>query len=361
MELGKSGLASIMQIWAQPFTVHKRFPLTISRGTTAKTTNLWVRVAQDGIEGWGEASPFSLGNYRQSSEETLQEVQQVAPLLAGVSPLERQQVEQILAAAQVSSAAWAAIDIALHDWVGKRAGLPLWQLWGLDRNRIVPTSLTIGISSPAAACQRVRNWLQLFGAHPLKVKLGSPEGVEADQAMLRAVRQEAPPKTPLRVDANGGWNLEEAIKMSDWLAEQDVEYVEQPLLRGQEADLPELYRRSPLPIFVDESCRTSRDIPRLADRVHGVNIKLIKGGGLTEAIRMVETARACGLQVMFGCYSDSSLANTAAAHLSPLADQLDLDSHLNLVDDPFRGALVQDGRVQPTDQPGLGVKYCAHP
>jgi L-alanine-DL-glutamate epimerase-like enolase superfamily enzyme len=140
------------------------------------------------------------------------------------------------------------------------------------------------------------------------------------------------------------------------LASVGVKYVEQPLPRGEEDKLGELKARSPLPIFVDESCLTSGDIPQLADRVHGINIKLMKAGGLTEAMRMVHTARAYGLQVMFGCYSDSSLSNTAAAHLSPLADYLDLDSHLNLIDDPFTGALVQEGRVLPNDQPGLGVE-----
>jgi len=361
VELGKSILANTMRICTQLFSVRKRFALTISRGTTAETTNLWVKVEQDGIEGWGEASPFSLGDYRQCSEKTLREVQQVAALLERLNPLERQQIQQVLSVAQVSSAAWAALDVALHDWQGKQVGLPLWQLWGLDRSRIVPTSLTIGISSPEAAQQRVQDWLQqCSGAHPLKVKLGSPAGIMADQAMLAAVRESAPANTPLRVDANGGWSLQDAVQMCDWLAEQGVEYVEQPLPRGQEEGLLDLYARSPLPIFVDESCRTSQDIPRLADRVHGINIKLIKSGGLTEAMGMIQTARACGLQVMFGCYSDSSLANTAAAHLSPLADYLDLDSHLNLLDDPFTGALVQDGRVLPNDQPGLGVQSAAH-
>jgi muconate cycloisomerase len=122
-----------------------------------------------------------------------------------------------------------------------------------------------------------------------------------------------------------------------------------------ESPLRELKARSLLPIFVDESCFTSRDIPLLADKVHGVNIKLMKCGGLTEAIRMVHTAKACGLQVMFGCYSDSVISNTAAAQLSPLADYLDLDSHLNLIDDPFTGASLQDGRLLPNDLPGLGV------
>jgi len=248
--------------------------------------------------------------------------------------------------------------MALHDWLGKRVGLPLWQMWGLDRRRIVPTSVTIGINSPEAARARVHDWLKFTDVRVFKVKLGNPIGIEADQAMLMAVREEAPTQE-LYVDANGGWSLDDAVVMCSWLAGCGVKYVEQPLPRGEEDRLKELKPRSPLPIFVDESCLTGCDIPQLADRVDGINIKLMKAGGLTEAMRMVNTARACGLQVMFGCYSDSSLSNTAAAHLSPLADYLDLDSHLNLLDDPFVGAAVQEGRLLPNDKPGLGVQRSA--
>ena len=342
-----------MQISVELFTIHKRFPLTISRGTTAETTNVWVRVQQDGIEGWGEASPFSISDQQQSTEILHNALQQVAPMLETFSPWERQRISLVLET-QVPSSAQAAVDVALHDWLGKRVGLPLWRLWGLDCSRIVPTSVTIGINSPEGARARVRDWLQFADVHVLKVKLGSPSGIEADQAMLMAVREEAPVQE-LLVDANGGWSLQEAIAMSNWLASKGVKYVEQPLPVGEEDRLVELRKRSPLPIFVDESCHTSRDIPLLADRVDGINIKLMKAGGLTEAMRMVHTARAYGLQIMFGCYSDSSLSNTAAVQLSPLADYLDLDSHLNLSNDPFSGAQLQHGRVLPNEQPGLGV------
>lgn len=347
-----------MQICAELFTVNKRFPLTISRGTTAQTTNVWVRVEQDGIEGWGEASPFSLGNHRQSTEMLKDAIATIIPQLKAINPWERQQIELLLQNNQVPSSAQSALDMALHDWLGKQVGLPLWQLWGLDCSRIVPTSVTIGINSPPAARARVRDWLQFTDVRVLKVKLGSPEGIEADRAMLMAVREEAP-DIELFVDANGGWSLEDAIAMCDWLALRGVKYVEQPLARGEEKNLPQLKKRSPLPIFVDESCLTSIDIPYLANCVHGINIKLMKAGGLTEAMRMVHTARASGLQVMFGCYSDSSLSNTAAAHLAPLADYLDLDSHLNLTDDPFSGAIIGAGRLLPNNKPGLGVERSA--
>ncbi|MGA7935954.1 MAG: dipeptide epimerase [Kovacikia sp.] len=351
-----------MQLRIAAFTVHKRFALTISRGTTAQTTNVLVEVEHDGISGWGEASPFSAGEQPQTTEAIARALQRIAPLLKALNPLERQRIDQLMLDTRLPSAARAALDIALHDWSGKQAGMPLWQLWGLDRDCIVPTSITIGISPPEVAQQRVLSWLgrgtvsmPLHGIQALKIKLGSPAGAEADKAMLLAVKEVAPHISKISIDANGGWSLETALMMGDWLAEQGITYIEQPLAKGQEGDLPELYQRSPLPIFVDESCFTSYDILPLVDRVHGINIKLMKSGGLTEALRMIHTARACGLKVMFGCYSDTSLLNTALAHLSPLADHLDLDSHLNLLDDPFTGASFQNGRVLPNELPGLGV------
>ncbi|BAY12287.1 dipeptide epimerase [Calothrix sp. NIES-2098] len=347
-----------MQIQVKIFTVNKRFPLKISRGTTAQTTNIWVSISHEGIEGWGEASPFGVGDRSQSTDKIKDALQQVTSILETFSPLQRQQVEQELIKAQVPSSARAALDMAMHDWLGQRVGLPLWQLWGLDRNVIVPTSVTIGINSPEGARARARDWLQFTDVRLFKVKLGSPDGIDADRKMLLALKEEAP-NLEFFVDANGGWSLSDAIEMCSWLADLGIKYVEQPLPRGEEKSLAELQKHTPLPIFVDESCFTSADIPQLANYVDGINIKLMKSGGLTEAIRMVHTARAYGLQVMFGCYSDSSLANTAAAHLAPLADYLDLDSHLNLIDDPFTGASIQEGKVLPNDLPGLGVQKSA--
>ncbi len=344
-----------MHIQVETFTVHKRFALTISRCTTVQTTNVWLRIESEGIEGWGEASPFSTDHCSQTTESILKSFLTIKPILEKFHPLDRQQIEQVLTEYQLPSAVKAAIDVALYDWLGKKVGLPLWRLWGLNCNSLVPISVTIGINSPEGAINRVRDWLQFAEVKFLKVKLGNPTGIDADQAMLMAIKAEAP-QLPLMVDANGGWSLAQAIKMSDWLATQGVKYIEQPLATGNEEQLIALYHRSPLPIFVDESCWISSDIIKLADRVHGINIKLMKAGGLTEIIRMIHIARACGLQVMFGCYSDSVIANSAIAQLSPLADYLDLDSHLNLIDDPFTGALMQQGCLVPNDLPGLGVR-----
>jgi len=345
-----------MHIRTEPFTVHKRVPLTISRGTTSETTNLWLILEYEGIEGWGEASPFSVGGEPQTTERLAQALQAFVSHLTGYTPYDRQAIEALMHNHRLPSAARTALDLALHDWLGKKAGMPLWKLWGLDCDRIVPTSVTIGINTPEAAQQRLMDWLAVVEARAVKIKLGSPKGLEADRAMFMAVMEKVPAGTKVSVDANGGWDLEGAIAMSQWLCDRGITYLEQPLPAGQEDDLLRLYQASPLPLFADESCFDRADIPKLADRVHGINIKLMKSGGLSEALRMIHTAQTYGLHVMFGCYSDSTLANTAAAHLGPFATHLDLDSHLNLKDDPFTGASLQGGRLVPGDLPGLGVR-----
>ncbi|MDB9525867.1 dipeptide epimerase [Oscillatoria sp. CS-180] len=343
-----------MQVIVSPFEVNKRVPLTISRGTTARSKNIWVRIVAEGIEGWGETSPFSIGQHAQAADALLQEFSALIPQLEPFHPLERQQLEATLSSA--SSAVRAGIDVALHDWLGKRSGLPLWQLWGLDRKKIGPTAVTVGLNSPEKALERLRQWQQQVPTvRSIKVKLGSPAGVEADQAMMTAVLSEVSADAKISVDANGGWDLAGAIAMADWLAERGVTYIEQPLPVTLDDQLGTLTARSPLPIFVDESCFNTQDIPRLAEQVQGINIKLMKAGGLSEALRMIHTAQACHLQVMFGCYSDSAVSNTALAHLAPLADHLDLDSHLNLINDPFKGATIQSGCLYPNELPGLGL------
>ena len=346
-----------MKLAFQTFTVHKRVPLTISRGTTAQSTNLWFKLSAEGVESWGEAAPFSIGTHQQPLEMLMADVAQLKPVLEPYHPLDRQAIETAVAALSLHSATRAALDVALWDWCGKATGQPIWRLLGLDLDRIQPTSVTVGISSPEAAQQRAQDWLQQTSARVLKIKLGSPAGISADQAMFQALYSRIPADISLSVDANGGWNLPDAMVMADWLSDRRVTHLEQPLPVSQNADLAQLKQQSPLPIFVDESCFNSQDIPRLADFVDGINIKLMKAGGLTEALRMIHTARACGLQIMFGCYSDSSLANGAMAQLSPLADYLDLDSHLNLRDDPFTGLTLVNGRLLPSTNPGLGLDY----
>lgn len=344
-----------MKLTIETFTVHKKFALQISRGTTAQTTNIWLRIQEEDIEGWGEASPFSIDKSKpKNTDNLLTQLKRVASELEPFHPLQRQEIDAKIKELNIASPLQAAIDMALYDWLGKKAGLPLWQILGLNCDRIVPISVTIGISSPEAAVKRLKDWQDTIDVKMIKLKLGNPAGIAADKAMLEAIRAFAP-TTRLTVDANGGWEYNDAVKMSEWLAQQGVEYIEQPLSVADDDQLKALSDCSPLPIFVDESCFTSSDIPRLADSVAGVNLKIMKTGGLSEAIRAIQIAQACKLKIMFGCYSDSSLANTAMAHLAPWADYLDLDSHLNLLDDPFKGATITAGRLFPNHQPGLGV------
>ncbi|MBE9108476.1 dipeptide epimerase [Nodosilinea sp. LEGE 07298] len=344
-----------MKLSCQPFTVHKRVPLTISRGTTAQSTNLWLRLSAEGIEGWGEAAPFSIGTHQQTLEILQADIARLQTALEGFHPFDRQAIEAVVTELSIHSASRAALDVALWDWCGKATGQPVWRLLGLDVERIQPTSVTVGISSPAAAQQRSQDWLQQTSARALKVKLGSPNGLEADQAMFQAIYDHIPASVSLSVDANGGWTLDSAKVMAEWLSDRQVTHLEQPLPVSQNADLANLKQHSPIPVFVDESCFNSSDIPHLANLVDGINIKLMKAGGLSEVLRMIHTAQACGLQVMFGCYSDSSLANGAMAQVSPLARYLDLDSHLNLRDDPFTGLTLANGRLLPPNHPGLGL------
>lgn len=345
-----------MKIALSRFYVTKRHALTISRGTSAGSENLLVEVEHEGVIGFGEMAPTSGGAVVETADTAEADIDSWRERLEPLTPWEMQSIEAIVCGSG-GHAARAALDIALHDWQGKRLGVPLWRMFGLERERIPATSLTIGINPPAVIREVVPEILARTGARALKVKLGNPDGIEADRASFAAAQEAARVGTPIawRVDANGGWTLETARGMIAWLATRDVEFVEQPLPRGQERDLPELHRNSPLPIFADESVYVSSDIPPLSGAIDGVNLKLMKCGGMREALRIIHTARAHGLRVMMGCMSESSLAITAAAHLSPLADALDLDSHLNLRDDPFHGAEYKSGSVVPNDLPGLGV------
>ena len=343
-----------MKITLRRFSVTKRHALTISRGTSTGSENLLVEVEHDGIVGIGEMAPTSGGAVAETAASAQADLGCWKDLLADTAPWEMQKTENLVCGSG-GHAAHAALDIAIHDWLGKRAGVPIWRLFGLDLARIPPTSLTVGINSPELLREIVPEILARTGALALKVKLGSPAGIDADKESFAAAQEAATAPVRWRVDANGGWTPDAARTMIAWLAGRGVEFVEQPLARGREDDLPAVHKNSPLPIFADESIYLSSDIPPIAGSIDGVNLKLMKCGGLREALRIIHTARAHGLKVMMGCMSETSLAITAASHLSPLADALDLDSHLNLRDDPFTGASYRDGRVVPNDLPGLGV------
>jgi L-alanine-DL-glutamate epimerase-like enolase superfamily enzyme len=344
-----------MQITLQRFSLTKRHALTISRGTSAGSENLLVKVTHAGIEGWGEMAPTSGGAVSETAETAEAQIESVRALLEPLPPDSMQRISAVLET-QPHGTAWkTALDCACHDWLGKRAGMPLWRLFGLDRETIPCTSVTVGINPPETIRALVPEILGRLPAQILKVKLGSPAGIEADKAQFIAAQEAANRPVAWRVDANGGWSLEGAIEMSVWLAKRGVGFIEQPLPRGQEADLPALKAHSPLPLYLDESIYRATDIPSVASCIDGVNLKIMKCGGLREAWRMIHTAQAHNLNIMFGCMSEATLAITSAAHLSSVATEVDLDSHLNLTDDPFSGAVFTEGRIIPNDLPGLGV------
>ena len=338
-------------------TFKKRVPLTISRGTSTHTTVGWLRWAEEGVEGWGEAVPFAIDEHPQTVEVLTAAVAAHRGWLEQATGWERIEIDRRLRAEGAPSALIAAVNLALYDWLGKRLGQPVWRLLGLPAVDGPLTSVTIGIATPEAAVERVRLWRESGDVRAFKVKLGSKAGAEADRAMFAAVLAAIPAGMRVSVDANGGWSLATAIEMAPWLAERGVDHLEQPLARGQEADLAALRATMTIPLMVDESCRTAEELVRLAGSVDGINIKLMKCGGLDGALRLVHTARAHGLKILVGCYGNSALANTAGAQLGGLVDYLDLDSHLNLEDDAFRGAALCAGRLRLSSQPGYGVSH----
>ena len=342
----------MMEISFEQLTLTKLMPLGISRGVSTGSINLYVRVRQGEHEGIGECAPGT------GFTETLaaQAQSELASLVGSITEgMSIHEVWQLGMSRGLDSGAVAALDTALWDLKAKQAGMPLIDLLGLPWPT-VPTSVTIGINPPEVVREKVPWLLSHTGGKFLKVKLGSPEGIEADQAMYEACVEVARPfGVGLRVDANGGWSLADAQKMIPWLAARGCDYVEQPLVAGGEEGLPVLFEGRALPIFIDESCRVAADVVKYAHCVDGVNLKLMKCGGITEGLRLIATARACGLQTMIGCMSDSSVAIAAGAVLTGLLDHVDLDSHLNQNPDPASGLGFVDGIVMPRQVPGHGA------
>ena len=332
----------------------KRFPLRISRGVRDGQHNLFVSVSDGTYVGLGETSPGASEGAATAEEAQAHLERFVKDTLDLSSP---QIVYDMAIASGIAPCALAALDMALWDLKAKQAQMPLYRLLGFSKPS-KPTSITLGIMAPEEAKERLPLILEQDGIRTLKVKLGNPEGIEADKAMYQEVlayHKNYP--ISIRVDANGGWNVEEAIHMMKWLADRECGYVEQPLKEGEETSLPELYKNRPLPIFVDESCRFATDIPKWAHAVDGVNMKLMKCGGVTGALRIIATANAFGLKTMIGCMGETSISIAAGAAVSGILDHIDLDSHLNLNPDPCEGAPLINEITMPLDVPGHGGKF----
>lgn len=311
---------------------------------------LFVHFCRDGIEGMGEGAPIL--TYQESAASAAQAVASVREQILDANPMQFAKIRaQINRDLKGEWAAKSAMDLALYDWMGKRLGIPLYEHFGLDPEDAPVTSYSIGIDEPEIVRQKVR---EAEGFAVLKVKVG----LDSDEQMIAAVRSMT--DRPLRVDANQGWtHREEAARKLDWLADQNVEFVEQPMpvaeTDEQREDMRWLYERASLPLIADESCRHPEDIPQLVGLFHGVNIKLDKAGGLGTAHEMLLMGQSLGFKTMIGCMVSSSCAITAAAHLSPLADYADLDGNLLIANDPYRGVTIHDGRLKLPARPGLGL------
>ncbi|MFB6072073.1 MAG: dipeptide epimerase [Halobacterium sp.] len=328
-------------------------PFTIARGTQETAANVVVRVEDDdGTVGVGGAAPSA--HYG----ETAATVEAVLPDLLAV--VERVDDPENLARIEAgmrevvegNPAARAAVSIACHDLAAKRAGLPLYQYWGLDPANSLETSYTIGIDDAETMREKTREAVDA-GYGTLKVKLGTGR----DEQLLSTVRDAAPDAT-IRVDANEAWGPREAVANIEWIADYGVEFVEQPVPAEHVEGLRFVYERSALPIAADESCITASDVPKIADACDIANLKLMKTGGLREARRLIHAARAHGLDVMCGCMVESNASIAAAAHLAPLLDYADLDGSLLLADDDFEGVPLPAGHVdlQAVDRPGTGAR-----
>jgi L-Ala-D/L-Glu epimerase / N-acetyl-D-glutamate racemase len=318
-------------------------PFTISRGTETEVEVVQVEIQHGGQAGLGEGAPIE--RYDESAESALDYVHAVEEKL-GEDPFALDEIFERLPREQF--AARAAIDGALHDLCGKLVGLPTWRMLGLRRVG-PPTSWTITLGEPdamAAAAARASDGR----FKRLKLKLGGWDGRDVER--VRAIRGAT--RLPLQVDVNEAWSAEEALDALPQLAELGVQYCEQPLAAGDAAG-PEVKRRSPLPIYVDEDCHTLDDVALCADRGHGINIKLAKSGGIREAMRMAHAARALGLDVMLGCMVESGLGIAAGCVVASVCDHVDLDGNLLLAEDPCPGVELVNGVQLPPDSPGLGV------
>jgi L-alanine-DL-glutamate epimerase-like enolase superfamily enzyme len=324
-------------------------PFIIARGGSSEYRVVRVTATDDdGATGWGEAAPSR--HYGETADTVVAALSAYAAVLEEADPWSLEAVEHALARAlRGNPSARAAVSAAVHDLAGKRLGVPLYRMWGLDPSASPRTSFTIGIA-PDEETLRAR--VREAAPYPiLKIKLGTAW----DERIVRIVREMEPTKV-LRVDANAAWTPKHTLATIPLLRELGVEFVEQPLPAHDLTGLRFVRERSALPIIADESCLVSTDIPALVGAVDGINIKLAKCGGLREALRMIATARAHGMLVMCGCMVESSLGITAAAHLAPLLDYADLDGAALVANDPYVGATVEGGVVGIPDGAGLGVR-----
>lgn len=337
-----------MRLTFETLRLRTRHDFRISHGAHREYRNLLVKIEHEGITGLGEASASHY--YGETPELIEQAVRTWLPVL-GDDPFALDAISgRMTRTLGGHGAARAAIETALHDWIGQRLGQPVWRLFGLDPGRVPVSCVTLGLAPPAemeAKLEEVRDFPRI------KVKLGAPGDVEN----LKRIR--AGFGGALQVDANTAWTAADAVRVLRAIEPLGIELVEQPVAREDLAGLAWVRERTAIPVFADEACHRAADIPHLVGRVDGVNLKLMKTGGLAEMRRAIHVAKAHGLQVMLGSMVETSLALSAAAQLAPLADVLDLDGHWLLDHDPFRGAPGERGEIRLSPRPGLGVEPVA--
>jgi L-alanine-DL-glutamate epimerase-like enolase superfamily enzyme len=335
-----------LRLSAERYELHLRQVLRISRGGGDRSDIVLVTIEADGQVGYGEASPDVFCG------ETVGTVLECLRLFEGELGDDPFALDDVLGRIDRRIAghyaAKAAIDIALHDLVGKLLGRPLYQVLGLNPSRTAELGYTIGIDSVDRMVSHAVAAAEKYQV--LKVKLGTSHDDDIVREICHAV------SVPVRVDVNGGWSAQHTLRMIERTLEpMGVALLEQPVPADDLAGLKLVHDRSPIPVIVDESVTDLRSIPRLVDRCAGIDIKLMKCGGMLAARRMIAAARSFGLSVMMGCNLESSLGITAGAVLTPLADYADLDLHLYLTNDPFTGVTLRDGRFVLPTGPGLGV------
>lgn len=336
----------------RPYTGQLKYSFTIATYSRTFTPLVLVRLRWRDFVGYGEASmPQYLGESTDSVTAFLGRVSsEVLPRFKDPFLMD-DILSEVDALAERNTAAKAAVDIALHDLVGKILARPWWQIWGYDATKTPCTSYTIGYDeSDDVVNEKIEeaSWTKV-----VKVKLGM--GEEKDKRMINLIRAKL--DTVICVDANQGWkSKEEALDMIYWLSERNVSFIEQPMAKEKIDDAAWITERSPLPVIADEACQRMTDIPRLAGAYDGINIKLMKCTGMREAHKMADMARALGMEVMLGCMTETSVAVSAAAQLSPVARWADLDGNILLSNDCFSGMRLTDGKITLNFLPGIGVE-----
>ena len=337
--------SGVLTLTYWPYELQLKHVFTVATNSRTTTPVVLTTIEYDGVTGYGEASmPPYLGESHESVLNFLSKVnlgQFSDPFL----------MEDILAYVDGimpgNHAAKASVDIALHDLVGKLVGQPWFRLWGLNPEKTPNTSFTIGIDTAEVVKEKT---LEASAFRQLKVKLGR----DNDREMIETVRSVT--DVPIFVDVNQGWkDRDYALEMALWLSEKGVLFIEQPMPKEQVDDIAWLTERSPLPIIADEALQTVDDLLTMKGVYSGINIKLMKCGGMLAAYKMAVMARQMDMKILIGCMTETSCAVSAAAQLSPMVDWADLDGNLLISNDVYEGMTVVDGKIVLPDRPGIGV------